>query len=189
MGVIVHIWKRLSNLVHVFAFSVFYLLIDFYMSDVYPSYLHNIHCHVHMHTCTHTSHMTSLHSSPRWWPIVLTSTANQTVNMGESLVLMISSTLLERFEACSVYTTLLISASSWLSLSLSLSLFLSLSLTLFCSFLLQLTYGLAEKEFNRKGSAGIGRLELTDSVKAKVKDYIRQYMKKFGSVYYRTSSP
>ena len=50
----------------------------------------------------------------------------------------------------------------------------------------QLTYGLAEKEFQRKGGA---KLNLTDSVKGKVKDYIRQYMKKFGTVYYRTSSP
>ena len=80
---------------HVFAFSVFYLLIDSYMTDVYPAVLPT-------HTMSHLRTHTSLHSSPRWSPIVSTSTANQTVNMGESLVLTISSTLLERFEACSL---------------------------------------------------------------------------------------
>ena len=44
---------------------------------------------------------------------------------------------------------------------------------------LQLTYGLTDKESSRKK----GKLECTDSVKAKVKEYIRQYMKRFGPVY------
>ena len=49
---------------------------------------------------------------------------------------------------------------------------------------LQLTYGLTEKEIARKG--GVANLVYSDSVKSKVKDYIRQYMKKFGPVYIRT---
>ena len=51
---------------------------------------------------------------------------------------------------------------------------------------LQLTYGLTEKEIGRKKS---GSLEFTNSVKTKVKEYIRQYMKKFGPVYRRVGSP
>ena len=49
---------------------------------------------------------------------------------------------------------------------------------------LQLTYGLTEKEIARKG--GVANLVYSDSVKSKVKDYIRQYMKKLGPVYIRT---
>lgn len=48
----------------------------------------------------------------------------------------------------------------------------------------QLTYGLTEKEITRKG--GVANLVYNNSVKSKVKDYIRQYMKKFGPVYIRT---
>lgn len=48
----------------------------------------------------------------------------------------------------------------------------------------QLTYGLTEKEIDRKG--GIDKLVYNDSVKGKVKDYIRQYMKKHGPVYKRS---
>ena len=46
----------------------------------------------------------------------------------------------------------------------------------------QLTYGLTEKEASRKKKE---KLEFTDSVRAKVKEYIRQYMKKTGPVYRR----
>ena len=42
----------------------------------------------------------------------------------------------------------------------------------------RLTYGLTEKEKGRKKE-----LLFTDSVKARVKEYIRQYMKKFGPIY------
>lgn len=52
---------------------------------------------------------------------------------------------------------------------------------------LQLTYGLTEKEITRKG--GVHKLEFTDSVKNKVKEYIRQYMKKCGAIYKREKSP
>ena len=52
---------------------------------------------------------------------------------------------------------------------------------------MQLSHGLTEKEITRKGS--LENLEITDSVKAKAKDYIRQYMKRFGSIYVRTRSP
>lgn len=44
----------------------------------------------------------------------------------------------------------------------------------------RLTYGLTEKEKGRKKE-----LLFTDSVKAKAKEYIRQYMKKFGPIYKR----
>lgn len=50
---------------------------------------------------------------------------------------------------------------------------------------LQLTYGLTEKELKRKGN----NLLFTNSVKTKVKEYIRQYMKKVGTVYRRADSP
>lgn len=50
----------------------------------------------------------------------------------------------------------------------------------------QLTYGLTEKEAGRKKK---GKLEFTSSVKTRVKEYIRQYMKKIGPVYRRISSP
>lgn len=52
-------------------------------------------------------------------------------------------------------------------------------------FYVKLTYGLTEKEIERKGKAN---LEFTNSVKAKAKEYIRQYMKKIGPVYKRLSS-
>ena len=53
--------------------------------------------------------------------------------------------------------------------------------------LMQLTYGLTEKEITRK--SGVLKLEFTDSVKTKVKEYIRHYMKKCGPIYRRTNSP
>lgn len=55
----------------------------------------------------------------------------------------------------------------------------------YCSFF-QLTYGLTEKEAGRKKK---GKLEFTSSVKTRVKEYIRQYMKKIGPVYRKISSP
>jgi len=50
---------------------------------------------------------------------------------------------------------------------------------------MQLTYGLAEKEASRKKA---GKLEFSNSVKTKVKEYIRQYMKKTGPVFKRHGS-
>lgn len=49
----------------------------------------------------------------------------------------------------------------------------------------QLTYGLTEKESGRKRK---GKLEFTSSVKTRVKEYIRQYMKKIGPVYKKVPS-
>lgn len=48
----------------------------------------------------------------------------------------------------------------------------------------KLTFGLTEKEISRKGSSS--ELVFTDSVKSRVKDYIKSYMKKFGPVYKRS---
>ncbi len=54
-------------------------------------------------------------------------------------------------------------------------------------FVFQLSHGLTEKEISRKG--GLDKVELTDSVRAKAKEYIRHYMKKFGALYIRNRSP
>jgi hypothetical protein len=59
----------------------------------------------------------------------------------------------------------------------------SFTFVIFCLF--QLTYGITEKESGRKK----GKLEFTASVKTRVKEYIRQYMKKIGPVYRKISSP
>lgn len=49
--------------------------------------------------------------------------------------------------------------------------------------LLQLTHGLTEKEISRKG--GTDGLAFNSSVKSRTKDYIRNYMKKFGPLFSR----
>ena len=48
----------------------------------------------------------------------------------------------------------------------------------------QLTHGLTEKEaFHKKGYENV---DFNESVKTKTKEYIRNYMKKFGPIYTRT---
>jgi hypothetical protein len=49
----------------------------------------------------------------------------------------------------------------------------------------QLTHGLAEKEQQRR-QGSVESLVFNDSIKAKVKEYIRQYMKKYGALYTRS---
>ena len=47
----------------------------------------------------------------------------------------------------------------------------------------QLTHGLTEKELQRKG---VTDLNITDSLKQRVKLYISAYMSKFGPIYHKT---
>ena len=67
--------------------------------------------------------------------------------------------------------------------------FVLIRIFLICSFLTlthhyQLTHGLIMKERQRVGKEEM--LTCNDSVKIKVKEYIRNYMKKFGAVYIRS---
>ena len=51
--------------------------------------------------------------------------------------------------------------------------------------IVQLTFGITEKEISRK-SGNTDLLDFNDQVKSRVKDYIRNYMKKFGPIYKRS---